>query len=66
MTRLESVGLSYLVGSTYDVVRYMAPELHRQPSSRPSDRAPTKESDIFSFAITAYEVRSSCNVYSHH
>lgn len=39
--------------------RYMAPELIDPQTLGPSDRKPTKHSDIYSFAITAYEVRLS-------
>jgi len=40
------------------VVRYMAPELLNPTQFSLSDTNPSKESDVYSLAMTAYEVRS--------
>ena len=44
------------------VVRYMAPELLNPSQFKLLNSNPTRESDIYSFAVTAYEVRSSRTV----
>jgi serine/threonine protein kinase len=48
------------------VVRYMAPELLDPPQFGLADSSPSKESDVYSFAMTAYEVRSPHTAYGHH
>ena len=45
-----------------EVTRYMAPELLDPQQFGLSQSNPSKESDVYSFAMTAYEVLSSCLV----
>ena len=52
--------------SRLGVVRYMAPELLDPPQFGLADTNPSKESDVYSFAMTAYEVRSSHTVHGYH
>ena len=50
------------------VVRYMAPELLNPTQFHLQNGNPTKESDVFSFAMTTYEVSSlyaTCGHYLH-
>jgi len=42
------------------VVRYMAPELLNPSQFSLTNSNPSKESDVFSFAMTTYEVSSRC------
>lgn len=42
-----------------DVLRYTAPELLNSSQLRRPNSSPTKESDVYSFVMTAYEVPSS-------
>jgi serine/threonine protein kinase len=48
------------------VVRYMAPELLDPPQFGLADSSPSKESDVYSLAMTTYEVRSSPTPHSHY
>ena len=45
--------------------RYMAPELLDPPLFSLLNSNPSKESDVYSFAMTAYEVRSFHTVHGH-
>ena len=47
------------------VVRYMAPEVLNPPQFSLPNSNPLKESDVYSLAMTAYEVRSFHIVYGH-
>ena len=47
------------------VVRYMAPELLNPPQFGLSNSNPSKESDVYSLAMTVYEVRSLHTVHCH-
>jgi len=47
------------------VVRYMAPELLNPPQFSLPNSNPSKESDIYSLAMTAYEVRSSNTIHGY-
>jgi serine/threonine protein kinase len=44
----------------------MAPELLDPPQFNLLNSNPTRESDIYSLAVTAYEVRSSHTAHGHH
>ena len=46
-------------------VRYMAPELLSPPQFRLPNSNPTKESDVYSFAMTTYQACSSLIVHNH-
>lgn len=48
------------------VDRYMAPVLPNPSQFGPADRNSSMESDVYSHAMTAYEVRSSHTVHSRH
>ena len=52
--------------SKLGVVRYMAPELLDPPQFGLADSNPSKESDVYSFAMTTYEVRLSHTAHGHH
>jgi len=47
------------------IVRYMAPELLNPPQFGLPNSNPSEESDVYSLAMTAYEVRSSHTAYGH-
>ena len=47
------------------VVRYMAPELLNPPQFSLLNSNPSKESDVYLLAMTAYEVQSFHIVYGH-
>lgn len=47
------------------VVRYMAPELLNPTQFNLANKNPTKESDVYSFALTTYEVGSPRTTYGH-
>jgi serine/threonine protein kinase len=51
------------------VIRYMAPELLNPLECSVRGSAPSEEGDIYSLAMTAYEVLSSylvgCTIYKH-
>ena len=47
------------------VIRYEAPELLDPGQFNLQDSNPTKESDIYSFSVTAYEVGSFHATYGH-
>jgi len=47
------------------MIRYRAPELLDLLRSHLPDCVPSKESDIYSLAMTTYEVRPSRTVHSH-
>ena len=47
-------------------VRYMAPELLSPSQFGLTNRNPSKESDVYSLAMTAYEVCSSHAAHGHH
>lgn len=46
--------------------RYTAPELLNPSKFNLTYASPSRESDIYSLAMTAYEVRSSRTAYRHH
>ena len=46
------------------VVRYMAPEILNPPQFSLPNSNPSKESDVYSLAMTAYEVHSSHALHS--
>ena len=47
------------------VVRYMAPELLNPSQFNLQNSNPTKESDVYSLAMTAYEVASPYTLHGH-
>jgi len=54
-----------MTSSTPGVVRYMAPELFNPALFSLPNSDSSKESDVYSLAMTAYEVRSFHIVYGH-
>ena len=54
------VELDSMTTSKPGAVRYMAPELLAPFQFNLADRGPSKESDVYSFAMTAYEVFFPC------
>jgi len=51
-----------------EVVYYMAPELlvPEEFGLKPENSGPSKESDVYSLAMTAYEVNSSQTAHGYH
>ena len=55
-----------MIASSPGAVRYMAPELLNPSQFDLANSNPSKESDVYSLAMTAYEVRLSHSAYGHH
>lgn len=62
-TDLTTVGQGGTATTTSGAARYTAPELLNPSQFNLTNSYPTKESDIYSLAMTAYEVGSPCTTH---